>query len=294
LESKAGNTKIRVSKLTKGFEANSVVDNLSFTITEGESVAVWGPNGAGKTTLLHCLLGLLSFKGSAKINGLEVRDNGKTVRKIVGFVPQELNLHDDLTVIETMRFYARLKKSSESSIERWLGQLELLEHSRKRVWQLSGGLKQKLALALALLSDPPILILDEPTSGLDMQSRVSILSIISALKKEGKTLIFSSHRSRDVLSLADRILIIGEGKAARICTPDQMRQHIREAVRLRIYLPPNQLSLASDMLIAHGLASTCSNSAILVDVSVVEKARPITLLTEAGFPIQDFDVEPVA
>jgi ABC-type multidrug transport system ATPase subunit len=294
LDDKTRPAKVQVSKLTKRFGNNVVIDKLSFNITQGESVAIWGSNGVGKTTILHCLLGLLSYEGSATINGLEVRENGKTVRTIVGFVPQELNLHENLTLFDTMHLYSRLKKSPENLIERRLEQFDLVQHSRKRVGQLSGGLKQRLALAIALLSDPPILILDEPTAGLDMQSRESLMSIISTLKKEGKTLIFASHRSGDVLRLADRILIIEEGKVRESGSPAEMLQHIREAVRLRIYLPTQQISQASDILIAHGFVPTNVNSAILVDVSMVKKAEPITLLTEAGFSIRDFEMEPVS
>jgi nitrous oxidase accessory protein len=282
---------LRVEGLTKRFGNTTVVDKLNLSVSPGQSVAIWGGNGAGKTTIFHCILGLLSYKGSINIGKLDLKMKDKKIRKLIGFVPQELNLHENLTVLETVHFYARLKKSSRSNIEENLKRMDLLEHTQKQVRQLSGGMKQRLALALALLSDPPILILDEPTASLDSSSRISFLSLISDLKNDGKTIIFTTHVIEDVLNLADKVLILKDGKIAETCNPEEIGRRIGETVKIRIYLFKEQLKIASDILLKQGLSVDINGLSIFVKVPISEKIKPILILTQAEIPIRDFVME---
>ncbi|MCA9972628.1 MAG: ABC transporter ATP-binding protein, partial [Anaerolineales bacterium] len=135
---------IDVTHLTKRFGGLTAVDDLTFGVAPGEAVALWGANGAGKTTALRCLLHLVPFAGQVRIGGLDVRRAGKAVRRQVGFVPQALTFHDDLSVAETLTFYARLKKLPGGfDFTPLLAQLALQPHLGKRVGELSGGLKQR-------------------------------------------------------------------------------------------------------------------------------------------------------
>lgn len=284
---------VQVNSLTKRFGSAVAIDDLSFNIKTGESVALWGSNGAGKTTVIRCILGLLSFEGSVDIGGLRIKEKGKDARRLIGFVPQELNLHEDLSVIDTMRFYARLKKAPENRIESLLERMGLTEHSGKQVGQLSGGMKQRLALALALLSNPSILILDEPTASLDARSRTAFLKLVSELHDEGKTLIFASHRVGDVLSLADRVLVLENGRILTECSPEEMSQNIGEAAMLRLYITSEHLDKASLLLKENGYNVSRNGSAVLVQVSIGQKAGPIEVLTQSGISVRDFEVEPL-
>ncbi|MCS7222397.1 MAG: nitrous oxide reductase family maturation protein NosD [Anaerolineae bacterium] len=208
---------VHVRDLTKRFGPLVAVDRLSFEVMPGEAVALWGPNGAGKTTALRCLLGLLPFEGLVRVGGYEVTLQGKEVRRIIGFVPQELNFYDDLAVRETLCFYARLKKAPLERVDEALERIGLTRHAYKPVKDLSGGMKQRLALAVALLADPPLLVLDEPTANLDARSRQELLAWLGELKAAGKTLIFSSHRLSEVAKLADRVLVLEDGRLVTDC-----------------------------------------------------------------------------
>src|SRR3954471_7104312 len=150
---------LEIHDVRKRFGKTSILKGVSFAVRPGQSVALWGSNGAGKTTLIRCLLGLADFDGAIRVANLDVRKDGKSARRMIGYVPQELALYDDFRVVEAARFMARLKGAAPGAVKARLGEVGLLGgHERKRVRELSGGMKQKLALAIALLNDPPILI----------------------------------------------------------------------------------------------------------------------------------------
>ncbi len=207
-----GEGKITVRGLTKRFGSLTAVEDLSFTVNPGEAVALWGPNGAGKSTVLHCILGVVRYDGTVEVGGHDPRRHGKAARRLIGFVPQQIQIPDDFTLFEALEFFARLKGAPSETLPRVMVQLGLEEHARKRVGALSGGMKQRLALAVALVGDPPILLLDEPTASLDAKTREELLSLLAELKCSGKTLIFSSHRPDEILALADRVLVLEQGR----------------------------------------------------------------------------------
>lgn len=213
---------IEIQSVHKAFGRTRVLDGVTFRVEPGQSVALWGSNGAGKTTLIRCLLGLIDFDGAIRVAGLDVRREGKRVRRLLAYVPQELALYDDFKVLEAARFMARVKGAPKSACEPRLDELGLTPHLHKRVRELSGGLKQRLALAVALLNDPPVLILDEPTSNLDSAARRSLMSLLLDLKASGKTILFISHRPEEVRGLADRVLTLEYGKViADVAAADQ-------------------------------------------------------------------------
>jgi nitrous oxidase accessory protein len=293
-DQKGSNPLIQVKQLTKSFKGLTVVDQLSFEIPAGQAVALWGPNGAGKTTSLRCLIGLLPFDGEITVNGIDVRRQGKTVRKMVGFVPQELAFHDDLSVQETMKFYARLKGVStpvKAQIQPILAQVDLSGYESKLIRELSGGLKQRLALGIALLADPLILVLDEPTSNLDVHSRDDFLELLLELKASGMTLIFSSHRLEEIATLADRVLLLENGKLIADCPPDELSAQTGWNVTLRVLLEGRDLKPALDTLAQHGFVASPNGKGIRVKVTPGQKGRPLSVLTQAGIRVEDFEIE---
>jgi ABC-2 type transport system ATP-binding protein len=205
---------IRIAHLTKRFGRALAVDDVSLDIATGDSVALWGANGAGKSTVIRCVLGLLPYAGTIEIAGRDLRRHGKSVRRLIGYVPQELGFYDDLRVHEAVRFFARLKGVGIASVSDVLGPVALDGHERKRIRELSGGMKQRLALAIALLGDPPILVLDEVTASLDACGRDEFVQLLSRLAGEGRTLLFASHRSEEIATLAKRVITMEGGRVA--------------------------------------------------------------------------------
>jgi len=282
------NCTLQVNNLTKKFGSSTVLDDISFNIYSGESVAIWGDNGAGKTTFIHCILGLLSYKGSINLGKYNAKKEGKSVRNLIGFIPQNLNLHEDLSVIETMQFYANLKKTSTENIEKCLEQTNLLDHSKKLIKQLSGGMKQRLALAIAIISDPPILVLDEPTANLDARSRKSFLSLILKFRNDGKTIIFASHHIKDVMNLADKVLVLHKGRLIKKCDPTQLIEEMRDGM-IRIHLYPQHIQSSINELRKYGFVTNKGASSIIVNVEMDKKTEPINILANAEVPIRDFE-----
>lgn len=283
---------IQVTHLSKRFGRLTAVDDLSFSAGEGEAVALWGANGAGKTTVLRCLLHLFPFEGQVIIAGKDVKKDGKAARRLVGFVPQELTFHDDLSVAETLTFYARLKKVGASyDFTPLLERLQLGPHIDKDVRDLSGGLKQRLALALALISDPQLLILDEPTANLDIRAREDFLLLLRDLKDSGKTMVFSSHRFEEITALADRVLLLEAGQLVVDAPPHRLEAELGWETTLHLYLQPQTIDPARKTLAAHGLPVSPNGRGLRVQVKPGEKGIALRLLHEEGIAVDDFTVE---
>ena len=202
---------IQFDHVTKRFGRFVAVNDLDITVPEQQAYALWGANGAGKTTAIKCLLGLLRYEGRIRINGFDAARNGREARRLVGYVPQELAFYDEMTTLESARFFARLKQTPTAQAVSVLAEVGLAEHAGKPVAALSGGMKQRLALALALLGDPPVLVLDEPTSNLDTAGRSQFLHLLARVKAAGKTLLFTSHRLEEIEQLADLVVVMERG-----------------------------------------------------------------------------------
>ncbi len=282
---------VRVAGLTKRFGAVAAVDDLSFEVRPGEAVALWGPNGAGKTTLLRCLLGLVPFDGSASVHGRPCGLRGKESRRLLGYVPQEVKLHPDQTVLECVRFYAKLRRVAPQRGVELLAEWGLADVHDRAIRHLSGGMRQKLALVLALLSDPPVLLLDEPTSNLDVATREEFGRLLARLKAAGKTLLFCTHRAGEIISLADRVVVIQAGKKAAEGTPDELRHRILRPAVLRLAVPTYRREDAAAVLRVAGYSVRAGGGEVWVDVPAGHKAQPLALLQEVGIPLVDFDVE---
>jgi ABC-type multidrug transport system ATPase subunit len=283
---------IDVRSLTKRFGRFTAVDTLSFTVAPGEAVALWGANGAGKTTVVRCLLNFFPYEGQITVGGLDPRKRSKDVRRLIGFVPQELSFHDDLSVAETLIFYARLKKVAAGfDFEPLLVQLRLTEYVDKKVGELSGGLKQRLALAVALLSDPPILVLDEPTASLDIRAREEFLLLLRDLKHAGKTMIFSSHHLEEITALADRVLLLEGGRLVVDAPPDQLERRLGWETTLHLYLPETGIDPAIETLAGLGMPVSRNGRGVRVQVAPGTKGHVFRALQDAGVMVEDFSVE---
>jgi nitrous oxidase accessory protein len=282
---------LEVSDLARSYGALKALDSLSFNLKSGEGLALWGNNGAGKTTAMRCILGQITYEGSVKICGFDVRSDGKKARAKVGLVPQEISFHDDLTVADTMQLYTRLRKANHSDGSVLLERMSLTPHLTKQVRQLSGGLRQRLALAIALLGDPPVLLLDEPTANLDAAARQDFLGILEGLKSEGKALVFASHRPGEVLRLADRVIMLEQGKLVAESEPEALMSKIGALPKMRIEVGLENVKPAMEALAKLDFEISQNRTGVYVTVAPGAKAKPLTALVDAGISVIDFDLE---
>jgi ABC-type multidrug transport system ATPase subunit len=283
---------IQVNNLTKKFGNFIAIDNLSFTVAPGEAVALWGPNGAGKTTIIRSLLALLSAEGELQVNGFNAQTEGKKARAALGYVPQELAFYDDLSTRDTLRFYASLKGVGAKRVEAVLAEVGLTEHSQKEVAALSGGMKQRLALATALLADPSLLILDEPTSNLDTVARDEFARLLFRQKEQGKTLLFTSHRLEEVEMLATRILVLEEGRLNFICdTPVMLADRLGMTLTLKLMIRESQRDDALKLLQSEGFTARPNGTELYVTVSPSTKIAPLQMLLAENIEVQNFEIE---
>ncbi len=203
---------VRLQGLVKGYDTVRAIDGVSLDLEPGTIVALLGPNGAGKTTTFKCILGVTSFEGAVEVDGLSVKRKGKEARRRIGYLPQTPVFGDGDTCHDILEFLADLKGADHKRIELLLKRVELWEQRGHRVGHLSGGMKQRLALAAALLADPPLLLLDEPTANLDIESRRRFHDLILDLRAEGKTIILSTHFVDGLVEVADRAIVLRQGR----------------------------------------------------------------------------------
>ena len=207
---------ITVTDLVKKYDNKFLALNgLDLNINQGEIIALLGPNGAGKTTLISTICGLTSItSGKIEVNGFDVIKDYRKTREIIGLVPQELALEPFEKVINSVRFSRRLfgKKDDNKYLDQLLIKLQLFDKKDNIIKSLSGGMKRRVMIAKALSHNPSILFLDEPTAGVDVELRKDMWNIIRELKKEGVTIILTTHYIEEAEMMADRIGIINHGE----------------------------------------------------------------------------------
>lgn len=201
--------------------------DLNLDVGTGERFGLFGPNGAGKTTLMNCMTGLLDLQeGNITLFGQNVTDHKKAIRKLFGFIPQELSFYRELSPVENFAFFGAWagmsKKEIKAKTTELLEVLGLTEVRNKAVEKFSGGMKRRVNLAIGVLHNPRILFLDEPTVGVDVHTRHAIINYLKALNDTGTTLIYTSHQLSEAEDLCDRIALIDEGRILVHDTLDQL------------------------------------------------------------------------
>ena len=217
---------IQVLNLNKRYDDVIAVDNISFTVREGEVFGLLGPNGAGKTTTVEILEGMKEAdSGNAIINGLDVSKDPAKVKAGIGVQLQGSAFFDYLTVTEIVRLYGEfygLKINPETILNR----IQLMDRRNAYFKQLSGGQKQRLSIAVALVHKPKVLFLDEPTTSLDPQARRQVWDIITEIRSAGNTIVLTTHYMEEAEELCDRVAIMDHGKIVAIDSPDKLIQNL--------------------------------------------------------------------
>lgn len=230
---------IEVTELTKSFGKTLAVDHISFTVNDGEVFGFLGPNGAGKTTTIRMLTGLTSAShGRARIFGFDIRENAREAKGQMGIVPEDSNVYTDLTAWDNLIFSGELYGISKSRRERnaseLLGLLGLAEKKDEKVRGFSKGMKRRLTIAMALLSNPRILFLDEPTSGLDVQSALLIKAIVRKMNRDGVTVFMTTHNIEEANVMCDRVAIIDHGRIVALDRPEALKRTIESAQSIEV------------------------------------------------------------
>ncbi len=273
---------IDVRDLVKLYGDVRAVDGINLRIRRGEVFAFLGPNGAGKTTTVEIIETIRTpTSGSVLLKGMDVSRRIDDVKKIIGVLPQEFSSFDQLRVRETLWFFANLYKKRRD-IDELMRLMDLEEHSRRLYKHLSGGLKQRVGIAVALVNDPEIIFLDEPTTGLDPAARRDVWKVIGGLKKEGKTIFLTTHYMEEAEELADHVAIINHGKIIAEGTVEELIDRYGSGLTLVIHGPVGDLT---SFFKEHGLKSAeCKDD---LCIKIRDKDELLRVLQE----LKDHDIK---
>ena len=285
---------ITVDNLTKKFGEVTAIEGLTFQVEEGEIFGFLGPNGAGKTTTIRMLCCLISkTSGEARIDNYDVDKAADSlqIRKMIGLVPDNVGLYNDLTAFENLDFYGKLYEVHEGhrreNIERFLKMLDLWERKDTRAGSFSKGMKQKLALARALIHEPKLLFMDEPTANLDPESAKTVRDFILEVKKQGRTIFLNTHNLEEAQRICDRIGII-KTRLLRIGSPEQLRESLTKP-KIEIRLAEVSEALVDALRKKVPNKIEVSDSKLIIDVSDPDKENPVIVnaISLSGGQIQE-------
>ena len=222
---KDSETAIDVEHLTKRYDDLLAVDDVSFTVRMGELFAFVGPNGAGKTTTVEIIDTIRTpTSGAVRLLGMDVTKRKRDILPRIGVLPQGFTSFDRITVTETIQYYSRLFSRRHTDVEGLIELVNLQDKSKEQFQNLSGGLKQRLGIAVALVNDPEVVFLDEPTTGLDPRARRDMWKVLLGLKKKGKTVFLTTHYMEEAELLADTVAIISKGQIIAMGSPEELIQ----------------------------------------------------------------------
>jgi ABC-2 type transport system ATP-binding protein len=291
---------LEVQNLVKQYGDFTAVKGISFDIQEGEIFSLLGPNGAGKTTTISMLSTLyMPTSGDAMIGGHSVTKNPMAVKQVIGVVPQELALYEDLTARENLIFWGQMYglsgKPLSSRVDEVLEQVGLTDKAKNRVRTYSGGMKRRVNIGVGLLHKPRLLFMDEPTVGIDPQSRRAILDTVRDLNQQGMTVLYTTHYMEEAQELSDRVAIIDHGELIALGTQKELTQQVghTETLILHIAESDDPEALANSLKDLHDVleanvtdheVSIITPDAEDILASVVSKAN------ERGIKIRSIDI----
>lgn len=245
---------IEVKNVTKKYPNIKAVDNINFTIKDGEVVGFLGPNGAGKTTTMNMITGFIEpTEGQIIINGFDIVKKSRKAKKQIGYMPEGVPLYTELTAREFVNYMAELKdvkaKERKEAVEKAIEETGLKDVQNKLIKNLSRGYKQRVSMAGALIGDPKILILDEPTVGLDPKQITEIRNLIKELGKT-HTVILSSHILSEVSQICNKVIIINKGKIVAIDTPENLEAKVsnKNCLYVTVEDPEDKMNIIKDKI----------------------------------------------
>ena len=264
----------------------TALEDVSFCVGSGV-FGLLGHNGAGKTTLMKALVTVLKpSAGAIRVCGFDTATQGKEVRARVGYLPQELAMYPSLSVWDFVNYMAQIKGiRDKKAVSAVLEEVEMLEFSRRKIGQLSGGMKRRVGIAQALIGNPPILVVDEPTAGLDPEERVRFRGLLSRYASEGRTVLLSTHIVEDIHQLCGELAVLRKGRLFYAGTSAALLERVRDKVKiLRLENEAQLVELQKKAVVlsttyeSHGLAAR-----IMDEDDLYTQAQPVSATLEDAY-----------
>ncbi|MEQ8315630.1 MAG: ABC transporter ATP-binding protein [Gammaproteobacteria bacterium] len=291
---------IKIDNLSKKFDQFVAVDNLSFTVKEGEVLGFLGPNGAGKSTTMKIITGFLApSSGSASVDGFDISENPIEAKSLIGYLPEGAPCYGDMTTLEFLRFIAQVRgfhgEEIDQRVDHAIKEVALESVRHQTIETLSKGFKRRVGLAQAIMHDPKVLILDEPTDGLDPNQKHHVRELIRNLAKD-KIVIISTHILEEVTAVCTRAIIIANGKIVADGTPAELeaRSRYHHAVSVRL---TGDYDLAADLSATPGVASVeKAEDEELTYTILADEGQPIfsqvsEIAQQKNWPVSEFHVQ---
>ena len=284
---------LEIKELSKTYENGfSALSNTSLNVKEGEILALLGPNGAGKTTLISTICGIsVPTSGQIKVGGFDIQSQYREARNLIGLVPQEITLEPFEKVINTIRFSRGLfgKPKDDAYVEKVLRSLSLWDKKDSRIMQLSGGMKRRVLIAKALAHEPRLLFLDEPTAGVDVELRQSMWALVEELRKDGVTIILTTHYIEEAEAIADRIAVVAKGSIRLVEEKAALMKRLgQKSLTLELQ---NQMDQVPDGLSEFGVVLSDDGTQLIYAYDTQAErtgiARLMTALGEQGIVLKD-------
>jgi ABC-2 type transport system ATP-binding protein len=270
---------IEVSHLKKVYGDLIAVNDISFSVKKGEIFAFLGPNGAGKTTTVEMIESIRQpTAGSIKLLGKDVKTQFSVVKERIGILPQEFHSFERLTVRETLIYFSNLFKK-KANVDEIINSLDLESHKNMLYKNLSGGLKQRVGVAISLVNDPEVIFLDEPTTGLDPRARREVWGVIAGLRKKGKTVFLTTHYMEEAEFLADHIAVIFKGKIIAEGTLEDLIRHYGKSSVMHIKQCKNAPEVI-EMLRNEGYEEVTSEGNGDIAIKIDYKERVLDILSQ--------------
>jgi ABC-2 type transport system ATP-binding protein len=259
---------IEVKNLHKAFGETKAVDGVSFSVEKGEIFSLLGPNGAGKTTVISMLSCLLRpEEGDAQVMGHSIRTDQMGVKSVLGVVPQEIALYEDLSARENLTFWGKMYSlrgpALKSRVDEVLEIIGLTDRAKEHVKKYSGGMKRRVNIGIALLHKPQIIYMDEPTVGIDPQSRRSILDSVLKLKTEGTTVLYTTHYMEEAQELSNHIAIMDQGKMIAIGTHEELVKIVGAMDRITVTINAESAKVLEAWKAVRGVTQVSANDGTL-------------------------------
>lgn len=280
---------VDVGGLTKRYGNFTALQDVSFEVRAGESFTLLGPNGSGKTTTLKCLAGLtIPTAGAVRIDGVDLLRNARNAKALLSYLPQRVAFHENLTAREVLAFYCRLRGLRPERAAIVLDELGFGGFEDKAIRELSGGMVQRLGIAVALLPEAPVLLLDEPAVSLDAEGAVRFREVLRNLNRSGKTIVFSSHILADVELLADRVAVLVAG---RLVAVQSAENGFGAGARLRVCLRNPEPAFIEIALRAGAGDARLIHHTLTVSCAPAMRLQVLQALESAGAGIERFFTE---